>query len=377
MARWRTLGRILVFGVTPAAAALVVLLLVILYLAGAFTTNIAPEHREVAMQRLAGQTTDEVHLVTKEYVVEAVGKLRAANRSVVSSKILATIEQITVRAGDEVKPGQLLVSLGDDEFQARLQQAEQALSGQLVNRSEAKAAFDRAEQLRRSRSGTISQGEYDQVAARYRMAEADVRRYEQALQEAKVQLSYAQITAPEAGRIVKRLAEPGDTAAPGQPLLEMYDPGSLSLEAPVPETLAVKLAPGDPLTVRIDSRNLQLEGTVDEIVPQADVLSRSVLVKVAVPESKNLYEGLSGRLLIPAGTRKHLCLAERAIRRIGQLEFVDVVRDDKTLERRLIKTGRVGTPGRLEVLSGLAPGEQVVLHEHTAASEEQGSETPG
>ena len=51
-----------------------------------------------------------------------------------------------------------------------------------------------------------------------------------------------------------------------------------------------------------------------------------------------------------------------AIESIGQLQYVDVVRDDGTLQRRYIQTGRIGEPGRVEVLSGLDAGERVVLH---------------
>ena len=65
---------------------------------------------------------------------------------------------------------------------------------------------------------------------------------------------------------------------------------------------------------------------------------------------------------VPAGQRRHLCLAMDAIQRVGQLEFVDVVLPGKTLEKRFIKTGRIGTPGRIEVLSGLKAGERVVLY---------------
>ncbi|MBN1588054.1 MAG: efflux RND transporter periplasmic adaptor subunit, partial [Pirellulales bacterium] len=76
-----------------------------------------------------------------------------------------------------------------------------------------------------------------------------------------------------------------------------------------------------------------------------------------------LYEGMFGRLRIPAGTRRHLCLATAAIQTVGQLQFVDVVKPDgKTLERRFITTGRLGLPGRVEVLSGLEPGDRVVLN---------------
>jgi hypothetical protein len=71
-----------------------------------------------------------------------------------------------------------------------------------------------------------------------------------------------------------------------------------------------------------------------------------------------------GRLKVPIGPRRHLCLDENAIYRVGQLEYVDVVGPDDVLQRRLIKTGRSGQPGRIEVLSGLKVDERVVLQQH-------------
>ena len=276
--------------------------------------------------------------------------------------MLATIERVAVNSGDEVSQGEILVRLDSDEYEARLQQAKEALAGSQARQAEARTAFDRVAQLWRTSPGTITQGDYDQAVARYRSAEAEVRRLQQEVAEAEVLLSYAEIKAPKSGRIVKRLAEPGDTATRGQPLLEIYDARSLRLEAPVPEQLAVKLKLGDPLTVRIDALDEVVEGTVDEVEPQADVLSRSFLVKVALPESDKLYEGMTGRLLIPAGKLEFLCLDADAVRRIGQLEFVDVVRDDDTLDQRLVKTGRPGESGRVEVLSGVRAGERVVVY---------------
>jgi hypothetical protein len=141
----------------------------------------------------------------------------------------------------------------------------------------------------------------------------------------------------------------------------LYDAGSLRLEAPVSEQLAVKMRLGDKLEVYVDAVDAEIEAVVDEIVPQADAPSRSFLVKVTLPRTESLYEGMFGRLRIPAGERRHLCLHTAAIQRIGQLELVDVVREDETLERRYIKTGRLGFENRIEVLSGLEVGERVVL----------------
>ena len=82
-----------------------------------------------------------------------------------------------------------------------------------------------------------------------------------------------------------------------------------------------------------------------------------------------------GRLRIPAGTRRHLCLAVPAIDRIGQLEYVEVVLPGNVVERRFIKTGRLGMPGRVEVLSGLHAGERVLLL-HPAATRPATSTKP-
>ncbi|NLF08584.1 MAG: efflux RND transporter periplasmic adaptor subunit, partial [Pirellulaceae bacterium] len=74
-----------------------------------------------------------------------------------------------------------------------------------------------------------------------------------------------------------------------------------------------------------------------------------------------LYEGVFGRLKIPTEIRRHLCIPEAAVERIGQLRFVDVVGQGGRLERRYIQTGRRGMESKIEVLSGLKAGERVLL----------------
>ena len=346
--------------VLPMAIGLIMLVLIIAWLAGAFQTKIEPGQAEVQASRLQNQLTDVVHEVTKDYIKEAVGTLKAASRTEVSAKVLATIEEITVSAGDVVNAGDLLIRLNSEEFDARLQQTEQQLKSAQATRANAEAELRRSERLLKSRA--ISKSKYDESETNLKVATADEARAQQAVAEATVLQSYATITAPKSGRIVDKFAEPGDTARPGQPLLGIYDAKSLRLEAPVIEQLAVKLKSGDQLTVHIDALDRNVKATVDEIVPQADAPSRSFLVKAILPRADDLYEGMFGRLLIPAGQRRHLCLVTDAIQEVGQLKFVEVVKPDKTIERRLIKTGRLGMPGRVEVLSGVSAGEMVILH---------------
>lgn len=339
------------------------LTLLIAWLAGALTTKIPPTEQTIERHTAAGYRVDQVHEVTKDDIEEAIGTLKAASRTIISSKVLATIKQVHVKAGDEVTPGQVLVELEHQELDARLKQAEDALEATIAKRTEAEADFERTAKLRQRSPGLVTQDEYDAVVAGRSVARAEASRAKQAVTEAEVLLSYATILAPKSGRIVDRLAEPGDTARPGVPLLVLYDAGSLRLEAPVVETLAIKLQVGQTLQAHIDALDRDFQATVDEIVPQAAAPSRSFLVKATLPKSDDLYEGMFGRLLIPAGKRRHLCLPTAAIQQVGQLDFVEVVLPDNTLERRFITLGSLGFPGRIEVLSGVDPGERVVLHE--------------
>jgi RND family efflux transporter MFP subunit len=359
--------RVVLLKILPMLAGFAVLILTIAWLAGAFTTKVAPGERERVVRRWSGEPTDVIHEVTKDYTEEAVGSLKAATRTAVSAKVMATIQELNVKAGDQVQEGDVLVRLDAAELNARLRQAEQSLAAAVAARKQAEQDYARAKSLFESRA--VPQAELDKATSQLEVARAQEARQQQAVDEAAAQLSYATIVAPKAGRIVDRLAEQGDTARPGEPLLVLYDATSLRLEAPVPEHLALELEIGQPVRVYIDALQRELEATIDERVPQADTPSRTFLVKAALPHDPDLYEGLFGRLLIPAGQRRHLCLATDAVRQLGQLEFVQVVLPDETIERRFIKTGRLGMPGRVEVLSGLQPGERVILQTSPSSEE--------
>lgn len=347
----------------PLVIGLAVMVVVIAWMSGFFNERMEPGRVEAQKrQPHPEQDIELVQEVTKDYFEEAVGTLKSAARTVVSSKVLARIEDITVSAGDEVQQGEVLVKLDSGELESRLHQAEEMLSASEATRSEADATLERARRLREESPNALSQERFDEIRARAEVSRAEVARNTQAINEAQVLMSYATIRAPLDGRVVDRQAEPGDMAQPGQPLLVLYDAAALRLEAPVSESLAVQLKSGDKVMVHLDAVDRTVEAVIDEIVPQAAAPSRSFLVKAALPGAPDLYEGMFGRMLIPVGPRQFLCLPRRAVQRIGQLEYVDVVTDDNTMERRYIRTGREGIPGHVEVLSGLNAGDRVALY---------------
>jgi len=288
----------------------------------------------------------------------ASGAVESARRTAVASRILARIEEIRVSAGSEVAEGDVLVRLDARDLDARTREVEEALRG-----ARARLTLARTEQERFAKlvaQGVESQQRLDRVESDLRVALAEVSRLEASQRESRTGVSFAEIRSPVSGRVVDRLAEPGDTAVPGRPLLRIYDPTVLRVEVPVRESLAVRLTVGAPLTVRIPSLEEEFQGVIDEIVPFAEPGARTLLIKTRLPYDGRLYAGMYARAAFPAGERVWLAVPERAVERVGQLEFVTVVGESGP-ERRMVTTGTRLEDGLVEVLSGLAAGERVAI----------------
>jgi membrane fusion protein, multidrug efflux system len=343
-----------------ALGALVVLLM---WMSGAFHEKVEPGR--VAATQPTGPTGGRVVAVREVQVAQeagAVGSVRARHKTEVASKLLAIIEEIRVKAGDRVKADQVLARLDDRDLQAQLRRAKAVVAAAQADLDMHKSDFDRYRKLREKRA--ISSQEFERARARHQVSVAQLEQTQQALQEIEVTLTYTNIRSPVAGVVVDRLMEAGDMARPGHPILSVYDPTQLRIEANVRETLAAGLSSGQTLKVRVDAVGMEGEGTIEEIVPQADAASRSLLVKVALPACacKHLYIGMFGRLLIPTGRRQALVVPSEAVARVGQLEFAWIALPDGSRQRRYVKTGdRLGAD--IEILSGLSLGEQVVVPE--------------
>ncbi len=348
--------------ILPSVVGLAVLVLIIAALSGMFTEKIDPGRTGEEIRRTLpqGAETDVVHKVVQPEITEAIGTLRAAARTDVSAQVAARILEIRVKAGDKVEVGDVLIRLDPSEFDTALGEAEAAVAKADAMQREAQQQYNRMDEL--LKQNAIARAQYDEAERGLKTSQAQVEQARQAVARAKVRRNYTVIEATQAGTVVDTLAEPGEIASPGRPLLTLYDLSSLRLEVPVTESRAGKIRVGEHLQVRIDAlQDKSFEAVVDEIVPQAQAASRSVLVKLRLPLIEGAYEGMLGRLQIPVDERIFLCLNQRAVQTIGQLTFVDVVRDDDTLERRMVKLGRVGAPGRIEVISGLEPNERVLL----------------
>ncbi|MEN8212540.1 MAG: efflux RND transporter periplasmic adaptor subunit, partial [Thermodesulfobacteriota bacterium] len=188
-------------------------------------------------------------------------------------------------------------------------------------------------------------------------AKASIRQSQEIVKEANIGFGYSNIKSPAAGIISQRLIDPGDLAVPGKPLLIVQTSGALRLEANVREGLIEKIIMGSEYEVKIKAIGKSVVSVIEEIVPYADPDTRTFLVKAALPKTPGVYPGMFGRLLIPVGTDKTLLIPKDAVSLVGQLELVNVQKDD-TWQRVYIKTGRIFGE-KIEVLSGLSINETI------------------
>ena len=339
--------------------ALVLLGGVMAYLAGFFDEKIPIDFSQVVPAADTGRAFTVK--VTKEALIEqAAGTLRAKVETVISPLITARILSIAVWAGDEVKVGQELVILDSRELKARVDQVHQGVVAARARLAQTEKDIARVKRIIRADPGAISKAERDRVQTVLSTAQAELMGLQRQEDEARTALSHSKLAAPIAGRIVERLGDPGDTAIQGEPLLRMYDPATLRLEAHVRESVASKLAKNQHLTAEIDALKKKYSVVVDEIVPSADPGSRSFLVKVGLTDGTGLYPGMFGRLMIPIGKVEKMYIPIEAVTQVGQLDFV-VVKTEQGAVRRYVRLGESGPDDRIEVISGLTAGETVLI----------------
>lgn len=333
------------------------LLLMVAWLAGSFNNKVAPAFNE-SIPTLANKDHFTVTPIDEEVFEGVAASINAKQATVISSRLLARIEKINVRAGDDVKKGDVLITLEQKDLASKVIEANEQVNAMQVRLTESKQNYLRAEELYRKK--IASQFDMDKSKADYQSIIAELTAAKQSLAQAKTTLSYATLRAPINGKVVDRFAEPGNTAQAGSKLLSLYNPLSLRVEAQVREQLAVTLVQGQTLTVDLPTIKQSVQGLVEEIVPAANTGSRSFSIKVSVPYQENLLPGMYARILIPAGEATKLYVPLSSVSHVGQLDFVNVLIDGQS-QRRFVRVGKSNQKGFANIISGLIAGEQVLL----------------
>ncbi len=297
--------------------------------------------------------TAKVETLDRSGAVTATGTLVYDTESRLSFKTGGVITSISVDDGDTFKAGQVLARVDLTELNAGVAQADAAVTL-------ARAQYDRTKAL----------VDKDLLAsARLDEAQAGLDQALAARKAVSFNESQGQIIARRSGVVLTRMAEPGQTVAPGAPILEIGETGAgLVLRVPVSADEAATLKAGD--KARLNLRGVEpaiRDSVIVRIAPKSDMATGNFDIDLAAGDASGLRSGLTGSAeIFPVVTADaKAASADMRIPALALLDarsdqgFVYVVDAQKIARRRAIETSGL-EDGSVIVTRGLKPGEDVV-----------------
>ncbi|MFZ4535101.1 efflux RND transporter periplasmic adaptor subunit [Propionivibrio sp.] len=284
------------------------------------------------------------HPVDLTLPVEAT--VEAVAQTTLTSQVSGRVTEMRVDAGQTVKKGELLMRIDAREAS----EVAAGASAQFIN---ARANYERLKNLRQQ--NFISAAALDKARADFEAAQA-------AHGQASVSLGYATVTAPISGVVAQRLIEQGETAAPGRPLLTIYDPDGLRVTASIPQYQLPQMRAVKQARVEFPELGKWIDAKAVTLLPTADVATHVSQVRVGLPaDMKDVIPGMFARVHFVVGRAQRMTVPAATVVRRGEVAAVYVQNEQGALSLRQLRLGETSAGGEIEVLAGLASGERVVL----------------
>lgn len=258
----------------------------------------------------------------------------------------------SVREGDPVKKGQILVKVGRNRI------AETGLEAAREELRRQEAESKRVEQL--VKSGSLPGEQLDIVRASLKQAEAQVAAMETGADD------YA-IAAPWDGVVSKVWISEGNYVAPRAPLVELYEPESLVVRISIPEQQALAIRADQSVGVALDAYpDRRFDGRIVRVYPELERTTRTLTAEAVVSDDVRLLSGMFARVDVAVQTLPNaVVIPESALVVLPNGETVAFVLDGEKAIRRSVKTS-METGGFLAVASGIQAGERVITRGNDA-----------
>ncbi len=311
--------------------------------------------------------------------VPLTGSLSAARVAILSAEVSGLVSELNVDVGDKLDAGDTLLKLNDELAGIALQRA----------RATATSARERLEDTERRLAEAQTLGASNNIAAsevRSRQSQVEVDRAALAVAQAEVRLREAElrrhhVTVPFSGTLSRKLVEIGEWVNPGTGLLEIISSQALRADFQVPQRFYPMIESDSSLTLRFDAYpGENYTGHVVQKVPQSSDRARTFLLRVALNEEDRppmLIAGMSvAATLRLASGEKGVAVTRDALLRYpdGRVTVWIVERGENenqaTVTEQQVESG-LSFAGKVEIVSGLGAGEEVVVRGNEALRQNQ------
>jgi multidrug efflux system membrane fusion protein len=302
--------------------------------------------------------------------VRAIGTVEAASNVAVRAQITGALTSVNFQDGDDVVEGQLLFTIDRRPLEAAVKQAEANLQRDIAQAANAREQAKRFAEL--AQRGIATREQVDTSKANVAALEGTLGADEAAVENARVQLEYATIKAPIAGRTGALMVFPGNLvrANDATPLVVINQISPIRVAFAVPEaqlaTVKRYMAQGE---VRVEAlapnETAPAAGRVTFIDNTVDQTTGTIKVRGTFPNTDHrLWPGQFVNVVVKLATNPNAVVVDTVAVQTGpQGSYVYVVKPDQTVELRTVEIARVvGT--ETIVASGLNGGETVVTDGH-------------
>ncbi|WP_225767478.1 efflux RND transporter periplasmic adaptor subunit [Inquilinus sp. Marseille-Q2685] len=310
---------------------------------------------------------------------EFTGRYEATATVEVRARVSGYLQSINFADGAMVKQGDVLFVIDPRPYQAAVDSAKADLNSAQARLDLAKVQLDRAQSL--VAQSNVSRSAYDQAVQERRAAEAQVQQTTAALQSAQLNLDFTQVRAPMAGRVSNRRVDIGNlvTGDPNATLLttivaldpiyfefDMSEADYLAYQRAVARGLLPSTRDNETIiqTRLPDEQEWPHAGTMNFVDNQIDPGSGTIRAR-AILQNKDLFitPGQFGRLRLPGSNEYDaILIPDSAILTDQSNRIVMTVKDDGTVEPKIIRPGPTQPGGLRIVREGLTGQEKVIIN---------------
>ncbi|HQR10069.1 MAG TPA: efflux RND transporter periplasmic adaptor subunit [Casimicrobiaceae bacterium] len=282
------------------------------------------------------------------------GTMQPVNQATVKAKVSGDVRQITVREGDAVQAGQMLVRVDTADLDARVLERQ----GQLQSAKAQLALAEKTNAMNQKllKQNFISQNASDSSQSSLEVAKGNVLAAEAQLRVAQNALRDSVATAPLSGIVAKRHVQPGEKVAFDSPLVTVVDLKAMELQALVPSGDIPELKPGMTVDLAVDGfTDRKFTGRIERINPSTEAGTRAILVFVGIPNPELALRGgmfATGRIALAAGAPVPT-LPSTAVRTEAGQSYVWTIQDGKLAKRTVLIGRRDDDAGRVELKTAL------------------------
>jgi multidrug efflux system membrane fusion protein len=297
------------------------------------------------------------------YTVNAVGSVDAFEKVQVTARVSGVVDRVLFAEGNLAAVDQILVEIEPERYKLAVESAQATYDKALASKADAEAGLKRRQTVINQTPGLIPGEELETWRTKVLLAAADVAQTQAALNQAKLNLHDAYVRAPFNGIIQTRTAQTGQYVQVGTILATLVRRDPLLLRFSIPERSAAELRPGQLANFKVRDNEKEYASKIVHVAAAADEGSRMVAITAEIRDTSDmaLRPGAFAEITIPVSAPRTAPVIPQTAIRPSERGFIAYVVEKDIAVERILSIGMRTADGQAEVLSGVQPGEMLVV----------------